>query len=468
MLKHLQDNVLTLLVFDKKHVPILVNNITPDLFEGGVYRDIAEKAISYYQKFKEPVGTHLPDLLNTKLNKGDANSQIYSETLEYLWDSKDGINPDYVIQSLNTFLYQQNIKLVIKEAVELLNQDRVDDAGTALQSIKDRQLNVFDPGIRFATDKNKIFRFMDRVDNYILTGIPELDALEICPAPKELYTFVGLSNRGKSWFLIHLAKMALLQRKRVLYITLEMSEDRVAQRLLQSFFSITKRPENELTRAYFRRDGLGNLLDIDFQRINKVLMSYKDADIRKKISEKLDTLPFDKKNIIIKEFPTGQLTIPQLKAYLSNLEAFYNFHPDLILIDSADLMYLDQAHMRIEIGRTYKDLRGVAVERICPMVTVSQMNREAMGLRWATSKNLAEDFSKLMISDNLLVYNQTSNEYDHGIARLFVDKSRNDLRELKVLIAQAYTFGQFYLDGVKMFDRDWSIIESRTTGAIAQ
>lgn len=455
----LQDNILTLLVFDKEHAPVIVNNVDPELFESSVYRTIAELAIDYFHKFNHPVANHLPDLLESQLKKGDQKSEIYSEVLSYLFEAKDTVHAEFSMKSLNDFLYQQNIKLTIAEAVSLLNTGKLEEAGAVMQTVKQKQLGVFDPGIRFAFDNHKIFRFMDRVDNFILTGIKELDALEICPAPKELYTFVGLSNRGKSWFLIHLAKMALLQRKKVLYITLEMSEDKVVQRILQSFFSITKRPEIELLRPYFQKDAMGHLSGIDFRKIKKTLLSFRDGDIKKIISTKLEDVPFSKRNLIIKEFPTGQLTIGQLKAYLTNLATFYNFHPDLVLLDYADLMHLDQERMRIDIGRTYKDLRGIAVELMLPLVTVSQTNREAMTLRWITSKNLAEDFSKLMISDNLITYNQTANEYTHGLARLFADKCRNDWREIKVLLAQNYAFGQFCLDSVRMFDRDWRTIE---------
>jgi len=94
----------------------------------------------------------------------------------------------------------------------------------------------------------------------------------------------------------------------------------------------------------------------------------KDHTIKDQLIKKLGKLR--KPQLIIKEFPTGQLTTRGLQAYLSNLETFYNFVPDLLLLDHADNMYLDPERIRIDIGRTFKDLRGIAVDRYMAMVTV--------------------------------------------------------------------------------------------------
>lgn len=453
----LQENILTLLCFDSINAPLIVSNVDIDLFESSVYREIATQAINYYRRYGQPVAEHLPDTLEKVLSKNDEKSSFYQEALNMLYEFKNQVNPEYVMENFNLFIYRQNLKLGIKEAVEAIQSGKIEDAEKALEKAKKKQLTVFDSGIRFGKDVAKSIKFLTMAENLILTGIPELDGIEACPAPKELYMFVGLSNRGKSWFMIHLAKMAMLQRKRVLYITLELSEDKVSQRMCQALFSLSKRPEEHLYKPIFDMNEQGSLSRILFKDIGK-RPSFRDANIRTILKTELSKLR--QPNLIIKEFPTGQLTINNLKAYLSNLENYYNFVPDMILLDYADLMYLDQERMRLDIGRTLKDLRGIAVERHLAMVSVSQTNREAMNLRWITSKNLAEDFSKLMISDNLITYNQSREEYLRGLARLYQDKSRNDIRETKILLGQNYIIGQFVMSSHRMSERDMRVIDN--------
>jgi len=446
-----------MLVFNKEYLPLIASNLSIDIFEGSINREIATHALQFYNKYKKPIAEHLPDELDHILKRGDEKAKHFHEALDSLYNFKDQINPEYVMDNFNKFVYQQQLKIGIKEAVEAIQSGKIEEADQALDRARKKQLTVFDVGVRFGLDVNKTLRFLNKVDKYILTGIKQLDDLDATPAPKELYTFVGLSNRGKSWFLVHLAKMALLQRKKVLYVTLEMSEDRLSQRFCQSLFSMSKRPEPVLYRPLFETNEQGALSRIVYKEIGE-RPNLKDHTIKDQLIKKLGKLR--KPQLIIKEFPTGQLTTRGLQAYLSNLETFYNFVPDLLLLDHADNMYLDPERIRIDIGRTFKDLRGIAVDRYMAMVTVSQANREGLGKRWITSKNLAEDFSKLAISDILVTYNQSVEEYLRGLARLLLDKNRNDTREARILIGQNYTIGQFVLSSHLMKEKDLNVVDN--------
>jgi len=141
-----------------------------------------------------------------------------------------------------------------------------------------------------------------------------------------------------------------------------------------------------------------------------------------------------------------------LKAYLENLSTFYHIFPDLLIIDYADLMHIDSAHLRVDTGKIYKDLRGLAVQYGIAIVTASQANRagEGDGIRLLTRKNLAEDFSKVAIADNVITYNQTAAELERGLARLYVDKARNDRRGDIILLSQNYGIGQFCLQSTRL------------------
>lgn len=453
----LQENLLTLLCFDQKSIPLIVNSVTPDLFESEIFRLIASKAINYYETFKEPIKDHLPDEFTDILEGLDTRkAKLYSDIFNNLYYAKESINREYTLSQLEKFIRQQSLKKGITLAAQLIKEDKIEDAEVVLDEHIKKRLPVFDVGTDFNADRSKVFKFLTTSNNYYRMGIKHLDLLGICPAPKELFTLVARPGFGKSWFLIHVGKFALMQRKKVVHITLELSEERVSSRYLQNLFSITKRSIQETRSPIFvyDRDNPNKLIDIDFEHLTK-LRSLQDVGIEDFLNAKLDS--FRRMPLIVKEFPTGSLTITGLKAYLNALERFHNFIPDILIVDYADLMYLNTSNLRIDTGRVYKELRGIAVERNIAVVTVSQTNRSGESVKTITREHLAEDYSKVQISDNLVTYNRTFQEYKMGLARLYVDKGRNDRSGDTILVAQNYDIGQFCLKSTLIGNDYWKL-----------
>ncbi len=446
-----QEYLLSLLVFDDKAIPLIASNVKINLFESFIFRDIATEAISFYNQFKKPVGIHLDDIILK--DKDTKVKPLYEEVLNKLKEHIKSINRDYILSLLGKFIRTQTLKTNILKAAELVEKEEIDEAELVLNNCKAKQTEIFDSGIKF-WNYNELSNIFETTENHIHCGIKELDSIEACPAPKELLTFVALSSHGKTWFMTHLAKFAMLQRKNVVHISLEMSEERLAIRYVQSLFSVAK--NNELCSSpFFKKDEYGGLDDLKFDNIKPDLTLH-NPNITKIVKERLSKLK--KKTLIVKEFPTSTLTIIQLKAYLENLISLCSFVPDLILVDDPDNMKLDSNNLRIEIGNMYKQLRGIAIEYNCAMVAVSQINRAGATARWINEKYLSEDFSKLFTSDILISYNQTQYEYEHGLARLLVIKNRNQRKGDKILISQNYNIGQFCIDSVKLGRNYWNII----------
>lgn len=451
----LQENILTLLVTDIKSLPLLVNSVGIELFESFVFRDIATQAVAYYHEFKKPIGAHLVDVLEHILKgKDKGKASIYSDVIENVYVGKKSVNSEFVIKRLNKFVSQQNLKIGVLKAAELLDHGKVDEAEMVLRKNMKKQLSIFDPGT-FLSDTKKVLRFLDSVDNFIPTGIKELDYLGICPAPKELFTFAGLSGVGKTWFFIHIAKVALLLRKKVLHITLEMSEERVLQRYAQNLFGFAKRSDENRV-PHFKRDELGRFYSLDYDMI-KPNGIFSDKNARKVLEKKFKSLR--NPQVYVKDFPTNSLSLNELKAYLENLIEFCNFHPDIILIDEPDLMAIDKSNFRLDIRNNYFDLRGLAGEYNTAVTVVSQISKGGKSVKWIDDRYLAEDYNKMRISDNLVTYNQTNEEKQINLARLLVVKGRNDRAGDKILISQNYATGQFCLDSVRMASSYWKLPE---------
>jgi len=218
-----------------------------------------------------------------------------------------------------------------------------------------------------------------------------------------------------------------------------------------------------MRNAMIAVDERGYMTDVSLETLDLGrVLTFTDEGIIRTLQHKLTT-QLRNPTLIIQQFPTGQLTMDMLRSYLENLQAYNHVFPDVLIVDYADLMYLDSAHLRVDTGRIYKDLRGLAQEYNIAVITASQANRQGENTPLLTRKNLAEDFSKVAISDNVITYNQTVNERKLGLARLYSDKARNDRRGDTVLITQNYNLGQFCLQSALVRGNYTETIENVVT-----
>jgi replicative DNA helicase len=455
ILGSLQENLLTVLAFDPEKAPIVRAVVAPELF-GGPYRLLAARIYDYLDTFKKPPGDHLPDLLSDKLEGRAAEAEYYIEILESLHQAKEHINAAYVMASLETFVKRQSMRSIaidLQKALQRDTEEGLEEAERLIAGANHVSLKVFDPGTRLS-DKKRALAFLDLPDDSFPTGIKELDALGLGPTRKELWLFIGNAKAGKSWALGQLAKSSLRHRYRVVHITLEMSEKRTTQRYFQSLFAMAKRKDEfDITR--FQRDTLGRINGFDTAK-SRPALSMDDPKIRKKLEYRIDRWSsriLD--NILVKEFPTGQMSVLQLRAYLDNLEASEKFVPDLLVVDYPDLMKLDKDNYRLALDEVFKELRGLAVSRNIALAAVSQSHRSAAKAKQVGVENVAEAYSKIAHSDVVITYTQTPAEHKLGLARLHVAAGRNDRDRFTVVISQAYNTGQFVVDSSLMRGTYW-------------
>ena len=452
----LQENVLTLLCFDDSSCPHILAAVDVSLFESAVYQRIAERAFEYYRQYQKAPGDHLPDILEDVLSsKKKREVELYERTLQDIYRLHETINSEYVLGELDKFVRQQSLRKSITKAAGEIQSGDIDAAEKTINEGLKTRLKIFDPGTSLSKAVRSKYTYAIGEDLFH-TGIDSLDDLGICPARKELFGILAPANRGKTWALIHFGKYAALQRAKVLHITLEMSEEKIARRYIQSFFSVTRRSET-VKRPTLVRDKKGLFTDFTFEKVEK-RPSMQDKNITKTLTKKFDKL--HDVQIKIKQFPTGYLTTDALVAYLEMLEND-GYIPDVLIVDYADLMYLNSKYLREETSRVYKDLRGIAVDRNLAGLTASQTNRAAEGIRIVTMKHFAEDYSKAAICDNWVTYNQTEEEKSRQMARLFVAKARDEGSSSTFVIAQAYKIGQFCLDSVRMSSEYWDVLDDK-------
>ena len=465
----LQENVLTLLCFDTESAKVIRAIVEAKLFESRVYQDFASHAVAFLDQYGTAIGDHLPDVVEDAL-KGDDKKKatLYKRTLDNLNAAREGINATYVISKLHEFAHQQTLKTAILKAVDQIEAGHIDRAEASLNEGMRSQAMSFDAGIAF-TDVSRSLAFLDKGEEGIATGIKVLDDAGIMPAPGTMFLIIAPAKKGKSWGLTHIARYMLLQRKKVLVVTLEMSEALYSQRFVQCMFSVTKRNANVMVPRFVRASGeQGNFLGIEFDEVARPTL--RDAGVRKDIEKRIKQRFKGASPLIIKGFPMTSLTMQQFESYLDMLERVHKFIPDAVVFDYPDLQLKSDADsIRTDLGALFREHRGLAVRRNYALVTATQGNRESAKARVTTDTHVAEDYSKIATADFVITYSQTTEEKRLGLARLFVSNARTEEDKFTVLITQQYQMGQFAIESMRMGGSDyWGRVDEQSKASLSR
>jgi replicative DNA helicase len=337
-----------------------------------------------------------------EVKKLKSSNELFSDQKEELSeinqidDSALG-NEEYLLDLVEAFAKEQSMKEAIIESAELVKKKRFSDIEDVMRDALSVNRNV-DLGLDyFSTIDERWQRFnKESVDAKFQTNFESLNqALEGGLAAKELAMVVAPPGVGKSLYLANQAVRSCLDGHNVLYISLEMSEDRVAQRLDSIFTRIRQSDLRD------RKDKLKERLDIisDMSELGKIK---------------------------IKEFPTKRASINSLRSYLNQLRNYEDFTPDVIVVDYLELMLADTQLAEYQAQeRLAQELRGLAIEHECLLWTATQTNREGKKVTLITDTELADSYGKTRVCDLVFSINQTEEEFDKGESRIYVIKSRN-------------------------------------------
>ena len=215
---------------------------------------------------------------------------------------------------------------------------------------------------------------------------------------KTLNVALAGTGVGKSLFMCHCASSVLLQGKNVLYITLEMAEEKIAERIDS------------------------NLLNCDIQNITelpKMMFENKVTNIAKKTQGKL----------VIKEYPTASAHVGHFRSLLNDLALKKSFKPDIIYIDylnicaSSRYSKLGNVNSYSYIKAIAEELRGLAVEACVPIVSATQTTRSGYGSSDVDLTDTSESFGLPATAD--LMFALISTEELEEINQIMVKQLKN-------------------------------------------
>lgn len=460
----LQESVLTTLTFDKRWGALIAAQVTPDNFDDP-YREIARRVLDYRKRYGRPPGQeHLDDLFGEILGGRSKakNAGTLKHVLLGMAAQAEGLNGEYVAGRVGDMVHEQRIKQALFLAGERYQQggdNRIVDVEAILREALQPRGEQMDAGV-FLNDTKKTLSFLDLDQDLIPLGIPEIDRLGIGLIPQELLLYIGPKGTGKTMFSVHCGKQALLHRERVVHITNETRTARVIGRYYQSFFAAARKPDRT-DQTVFEFDRLGRM--VGFRREQrKPSLSWQDPDVRQQLRDKIKPWGAQFGRLVVRDYPSGSLTIPIMTNYLDFLEQAHGFIPTVLIVDSPDKFKIPLAEFRLGTRRVYEDLRGLASSRNLAIMATTQGNRESIGARQVRSTNVAEDIGKVQEADNVLTFSRTEAEERFGLGRLSVQHARNTEGGAMVLLAQNYALGQYVTDSTYLDPDYWKRLREKS------
>lgn len=450
---YIQEALLALLCYDDKHGGTTAALVQARHFDV-VYADVAELAIEYRERHKQAPGVHTIDLFEAAAQADPQHEELFERLQSSVEQCAEEINPLYILEQAQVFVRRQELKRALGIALREMERDDEEglvNAEAALAKGLERAAELFHPGTKFIEDIPATLAFLEAWEEGLPTGIPALDLRGLGPAPGRLHLFVAPPKAGKSWWMVNLATRSRQHAKRVLYVSLELSEAEIAQRLVQSFFSMSKRHVRRVRFRKFKKTkhAKDSGTQWDWSSISSI-PHLSEEGIREKLVERFK-VHADGERLIIRTFPTGTLSLGQLEGFLDFLESKERFTPELLIVDYADIMKIPDSSSRWEgLIELTQGLRRIAQERHVAVATASQTTVKGATARRTEAHHTAGAWDKIATADTVITFSQTEAEKEDNAARLFVAAARTDEDRFEVMLSQSYSVGQFVLDSTRL------------------
>ena len=315
--------------------------------------------------------------------------------------SDDPADHDWLVDTTEKWCQERAIYLSLMESVKIADgQDTKRDKG-AIPSILSEALGVsFDQhvGHDYVSDAQERYEYYHRKEDKIPFDLSFFNKITKGGLPnKTLNIALAGTGVGKSLFMCHMAAATLLQGKNVLYITMEMAEEKIAERID------------------------ANLLNIPIQQLSdlpKVMFDKKIKTLSKKTQGKL----------IIKEYPTASAHVGHFKSLVSDLALKRSIKPDIIFVDYLNICASQRYKGSIVNSYTYvkaiaEELRGLAVECSVPIVSATQTTRSGYGSSDVDLTDTSESFGLPATAD--LMFALISTEELEGMNQIMVKQLKN-------------------------------------------
>jgi len=384
--------ILRNLIYNEEYLRKVVPFIKADYFEDPIQRTVFEEVSSFVQEYNQPATKEVLCIETEK--RSDINDSSFKEItklISYLEDVPTDF--DWLCDTTEKWCRDRAIYLALMESIALADgKDEKKDRDAIPSILSDALAVSFDThiGHDYLLDYEARYETYHRKEDKIEFDLEYFNKITKGGLPnKTLNIALAGTGVGKSLFMCHVASGALLSGNNVLYITMEMAEEKIAERID------------------------ANLLNVPIQEITdlpKVMFENKVTNLAKKTQGQL----------IIKEYPTASAHSGHFKSLLNELALKKSFRPDIIFIDYLNICASSRyrgnstVNSYSYIKAIAEELRGLAVEANVPIVSATQTTRSGYGSSDVELTDTSESFGLPATADLMFALISTDELEDLG------------------------------------------------------
>lgn len=398
----LEKTILSNLIYNEEFCRKVYPYIKEEYFDEIGLKKIFSSFSEYVDEYRAP-----PSIEALKISidrRKDLNENSFKEILTTIDELQvdEKTNQDWLVAETEKFCQDKDLYNSIRKAILILDgQDKELDKG-AIPELLSNSLGIsFDTNIGhdFLEDFDGRYDFYHRKEERLEFDIDLLNKITKGGLPRKSMTvLLATTGGGKSLVKCHHAATCLMYGKNVLYITMEMAEERIAQRIDANLLDVTLDELTELPRDVYAK---------------------KIARIKDKTPGKL----------IVKEYPTGSAHAGHFRHMINELKLKKNFVPDIIFIDYLNICASSRvkgaaaANSYTLVKAIAEEIRGLAMEFDVPIVTSSQFNRSGYDNSDVDLTNTSESMGITHTADAIFAL-ITSEELD-GMGQIMIKQLKN-------------------------------------------
>ena len=392
--------ILRNLLINEDYYRKVVPFVKPDYFEQHHERVIYEEVWDFASNY-ETVPTAEILIINLQ-NRKDLNEETYQSAVKTLKAFEEiPVEYNWLLDATEKWCKDRAIYLALLESIKIADGGEQKVSKDAIPAILQEALAVsFDEhvGHDYVENAENRYDFYHKREEKIPFDIEKFNLITKGGLPnKTLNVALAGTGVGKSLFMCHCAAAALSQGKNVLYITLEMAEEKIAERIDANLLNV-------------------NIKDI--VGLPEQIFTSKIKDIGRKTEGRL----------IIKEYPTASAHAGHFKALINELQLKKTFVPDIVFIDYLNICASSRYKGHIVNSYTYvkaiaEELRGLAVENDVPIVTATQTTRSGFGSTDVDLTDTSESFGLPATADFMFALISTEELEQSG--RIMVKQLKN-------------------------------------------
>jgi replicative DNA helicase len=400
----LEQTILKNLIYNDDYLRKVLPFLKTEYFTDRTDRTLFNEITSFTQSYNSPPTVEALVLaVKEKRNLTDEEvekCETYLQEIEQTKDTESKVQ--WLVDKTEQFCQEKAIYNAVLGSISILDgKDKTNDKGSIPKILSDALAVTFDTSVGhdYLENSDERYEFYHKKEERIPFDLDLFNKITKGGLPKKtLNIALAGTGVGKSLFMCHVAAGAMVQGKNVLYITMEMAEEKIAERIDANMLNVT--------------------ID-DLMSLPKDMYDKKIAKLREKTVGKL----------IIKEYPTASASSIHFRTLLNELNLKKSFVPDIIFIDYLNIC----CSSRIKAGANVnsysyvksiaEELRGLAVEFGVPIVSATQTTRSGFTSSDPGLEDTSESFGLPATAD--LMFALISSEELEELGQIMVKQLKN-------------------------------------------